>query len=92
MYRSCSRRAKYDDDGVNDGGEFTHIQMKNADNLGRDIRVRMECLIISIKMIQLDLELLQRNDGIVSLEALHSVGVIDFNYYRHFTGPDNEQV
>jgi hypothetical protein len=86
------RRARHGNDEALDEDELINVRMENTDDLGRDIRVKMECLITNIKEIQLDLELLQRNDGIISLEALHSVGAVDSNYYGHFTGPNKEEV
>jgi hypothetical protein len=72
--------------------ELLQTRMETNNNLRRDISSRIEQLVTDIKMIQLDLELLQRNDGIVSLEALHLFGAFDSNYYGWFTGPDKEEV
>lgn len=66
--------------------------MKNANNLGRDIYARMKELMRNIKRVQMDLELLEKNDGIISLHALHSVGAVNSTYYNSFRGQDKEEV
>jgi hypothetical protein len=68
----------------------THV--KNTNNLGRDIHARMKEMMRNIKMIQMDLELLEKNDGIISLRALHSVGAVNSGYCNSFRGLDVEEV
>jgi hypothetical protein len=69
---------------------LTHI--KNTNNLGRDIHARIKELMRNIKRIQMDLELLEKNDGIISLHSLYSVGAVNSSYYNSFRGQDQEEV
>jgi hypothetical protein len=73
-------------------GEGIRTHMKNTNDLGRDIYARMKELMRNIKSIQMDLELLEKNDGIISLQALYSVGAVNSNYYRSFGEQDKEEV
>ncbi|XP_023702624.1 NFX1-type zinc finger-containing protein 1 isoform X3 [Cryptotermes secundus] len=82
MYRNA--------DNVDEEEIFTH--MKNANNLGRDIHARMNHMMKGIKRIQIDLELLEKNDGIISLDALYSLRVVNSDYYNSFRGQDTEEV
>jgi hypothetical protein len=69
---------------------LTHV--KNTNNLGRDIHARMIKLMWNIRTIQLDLELLEKNDGIISLRALHSVGAVNSYHYKCFGDEAKEEV
>jgi hypothetical protein len=65
---------------------------KNADKLGRDIHARMEARMNYMRRIEINLELLERNNGIISPFTLRSHDIIDDHYIESFRGEDTKEV
>jgi hypothetical protein len=77
-------------DDVDEQNVLTRI--KDIEKLGRDVHARMKELMYYIKTIQIDMGLLERNDGIISLESLSSHGAVDACYLLSFRDQDNKEV
>ncbi|KAJ9575016.1 hypothetical protein L9F63_007818, partial [Diploptera punctata] len=58
-------------------------RLRMNDNLGYDVKIRLEQLVAKIKTIQVDLERIERNEGIISLNFLSEF--IDQHHYKGFT-------